>query len=169
MKDEPTSQVHVQRIIEFLDHAKGLELVSTSEQMMKIYQKTDGKTLTLNPLNIEEILSRSDASNQPFLQINFLNGKKILLTEQLVGFKPAKTLNLDMSRLPKVVTTPDLISVVEAIEDSLNSSDSHPEEVQVLEKVYDAVLKGAEDVGFTLTNEKAWIKMLASNKLKPTA
>ncbi len=166
---EDTAENHIQTIQEFLNRSTGLQIVSLTEKTIKIYQKTDGKTLTLDPLNIEEILSRIDSTNQPFLQINFVNGKKILLTEQLVGFKPAKTLNLDMSRLPKVVTTPDLISVVEAIEDSMNSNDSHPEEVQVLEKVYDAVLKGAEEVGFSLPNEKTWIKMINNHKLKPSA
>jgi len=101
--------------------------------------------------------------------VNFINGKKLLLTEKLIGFKPATTLNLDMTKLPKVVTTPDLISVVEAIEESFSDENSHPEEVKVLEKVYDAVLRGAEDIGFSLPNERTWIKMLSSNFLKPTA
>ncbi len=166
---EETTGSNIETIEDFLDKASGLELVSASEEKIKIYQKTDGKLLTLSPLNIEEILSRLDSADQPFLQVNFLNGKKLLLTEKLVGFKPAKTLNLDMAKLPKVVTTPDLISVVEAIEDSMSSGESHPDEVQVLERVYDAVLKGAEDIGFNLVNERTWIKMINNSKITPTA
>jgi hypothetical protein len=166
---ETTTEIHIKKIEEFLNQANGLELVSVTIDCLKIYQKTDGKTLTFCPVNIEEILSRIDSSNQPFLQINFINGKKILLTEKLVGFKPARTLNLDMTKLPKVVTTPDLISVVEAIEDSLSSENTVHEEIQVLEKVYDSVLKGAEDIGFNLTNEKTWVKMLTKDKNKHSA
>ena len=35
-----------------------------------------------------------------------------------MGFKPVEIVGLDMSRIPKVVTTPDLVSVFEAIEDA---------------------------------------------------
>ncbi|MCB0356959.1 MAG: hypothetical protein KDD40_08135 [Bdellovibrionales bacterium] len=168
MKKESVN-IYIEQIEEFLLTATGLELKSVNSEKLEIYQKTDGKVLTMSPSNIEEILARFDSANEPFLQINFFNGKKLLLTNKLVGFKPAKTLNLDMTKLPKVVTTPDLISVVEAIEDSLGADDSHPEEIQVLEKVYDAVLRGAEDIGFNLTNEKTWIKCINNHKLKPSA
>ncbi|MCB0392378.1 MAG: hypothetical protein KDD58_13890 [Bdellovibrionales bacterium] len=160
---------HIETIETFILASSGLEIKSRSQTKLEIYQKTDGKVLTLSPQNIEEILSRFDSSNQPFLQVNFLNGKKLLLTSKLIGFKPAKTLNLDMAKLPKVVTTPDLISVVEAIEDTINEDANHPEELQVLERVYEAVLKGAEDIGFNLTNEKTWIKFINNHKLKPSA
>ncbi|MCB9026151.1 MAG: hypothetical protein H6625_07545 [Bdellovibrionaceae bacterium] len=164
-----TKNTNIEKIEAFLLDSSGLELVSVTIDKMEIYQKSDGKVLTLAPSEIEEILSRLDNSNQPFLQVNFYSGKKLLLTNKLVGFKPAKTLNLDMNKLPKVVTTPDLISVVEAIEDTLNTEDIHPDELHVLEKVYEAVLRGAEDIGFNLTNEKTWIKFINNNKLKPSA
>lgn len=160
---------YIKKIEEFLVNASGLELMKVTREKMEIYQKTDGKVLTLVPLEIEEILSRYDNTNQPFIQVNFYNGKKLLLTGKLVGFKPAKTLNLDMNKLPKVVTTPDLISVVEAIEDSISSDDSHPDELQVLERVYEAVLRGGEDIGFNLINERTWIKFINNHRLKPTA
>ncbi len=160
---------HINQIREFISIANGLEITNADDNKLEIYQKTDGKVLTLAPKQIEEIIVREDSAKQAFLQVNFLNGKKILLTEKLIGFKPAQTLNLDMAKLPKVVTTPDLISVVEAIEDSLGDENSHPEELKVLERVFDAVLRGAEDIGFSLPNEKTWIKVLTNKKVRHSA
>ena len=160
---------HIECIVSFIGKSSGLEVVSNSLDKVQIFQKTDGKVLTLIPRDIEEIISRIDSSNQPFLQVNFLNGRKLLLTENLVGFKPAEMMNLDMGKLPKVVTTPDLISVVEAIEESLNLPETHPEEIKILQRVYDSVLKGAEDIGFDIANEKTWIKTITNTRLKPSA
>ena len=66
--------------------------------------------------------------------MNFQNSYKVLLTDNLIGFKPQETLGLDMTRIPKVVTTPDLFSVYEAIEESLGS-DTQDHEVEILKKV----------------------------------
>jgi len=84
-----------------------------------------------------------------FLQVNFLSGKKILLTENLIGFKPVPSRGLDLSKLPKVVTTPDLLSVVEAIEDSISFAVAN-DELDVLKRVFDSVLRGAEAWASTL-------------------
>ena len=162
-------EAHVSQISDYVKDTTGLEITNCNDSTIEIFQKTDGKTLKLFPKQIEEIIQREDSSHKVFLQVNFLNGKKLLLTEKLIGFKPAQTLNLDMTKLPKVVTTPDLISVVEAIEDTINSTESHPEEIKVLEKVYSAVLKGAEDIGFSLPNERTWIQTLNHRKITPSA
>jgi hypothetical protein len=95
--------------------------------------------------------------------VNFQSGKKILLTQNLIGFKPAPSRGLDLSKLPKVVTTPDLLSVVEAIEETLSTAPAQPEELEVLRKVFDSVLKGAEAVGFDTTSERVWMQSLNRN------
>ena len=160
---------HMDQISEFINSSKGLTIKTTTENKLVIYQKTDGKCLTVCPVQIEEVIARIDSSNQSFLQVNFISGKKILITEKLVGFKPAKTTDLDMSKVPKVVTTPDLISVVEAIEESIHCEETHPDEVNILKRVFDSVLRGGEDIGFDLNNERTWLNMLANTKIKPSA
>lgn len=78
----------------------------------------------------------------------------MLLTDSLIGFKPTETVGLDMSRLPKVVTTPDLKSVYDAIEDSLSADVIQSAEVEILKKVYLSILLGAENIGFNLSEER---------------
>ena len=73
-----------------------------------------------------------------------------------------------MSKLPKVVTTPDLISVLEAIEEVIHLRDSESD-VDVLKKLYISVLEGAESVGFDLTEEKIWLQHLNYSGQKATA
>ncbi len=161
-------------IVSYIERSQGLELRplnNNSDQLsiMSIFQRADGKTIRFSCEAIEEVLERQDSEGQDFLQVNFIDGTKILITDRLVGFKPAETAGLDLKKLPKVVTTPDLISVVEAIEESLNIKGSTPEEVDVLRRVFDAVLNGAEAVGFELQAEKTWLNMIANLKQKASA
>lgn len=130
---------------------------------MQIHQCTDNKTIAFEITDLEEVISRIDADGHVFLQINFLSGKKILLTENLIGFKPVPSRGLDLSKLPKVVTTPDLLSVVEAIEDSMTSAPTQTDELEVLKRVFDSVLRGAEAVGFDITPERLWMQSLGRN------
>src|SRR6185437_8442215 len=141
--------------------SQGLELRSQNDngqdQMVSadilILQRVDGKTIRFSSQKIDEVLLRQDSEGHDFLQVNFIDGKKILLTDRLIGFKPAETVGLDLKKLPKVVTTPDLVSVVEAIEESLNGKGAGGEEIDVLRRVFDSVLNGAQAVGFELDNE----------------
>lgn len=136
----------------------------------KIIQKTDGKSIGIDPQKVEEIISRVDSHGEPFLQVNFHSGLKILLTERLVGFKPSGNFGLNMNKMPKVVTTPDLVSVLEAIEECLNSDeDEQVDEVDVLKRVFHAVLEGGEAVGFDLTGEKSWVFQIANINNKHSA
>ena len=131
---------------------------------MQIRQRADGKTIAFEISDLEEVISRIDADGHVFLQVNFLSGKKILLTENLIGFKPAPSRGLDLSKLPKVVTTPDLLSVVEAIEDTLTTPvPAQTDELDVLKRVFDSVLRGAEAVGFDITPERLWLQGLGRN------
>lgn len=156
-------------ICDFIEKSSGLEMDLSRKGYILIHQRTDGKTLSICFEDIEDVIKRTDSDGQGFLQVNFCNGQKILLTEKLVGFKPARHSGLDMDKLPKVVTTPDLISVVEAIEESLNSEEPHPAEIEVLRKVFDAVLEGGEAVGFNLSFERDWVRRLSIHKYQASA
>lgn len=169
IKNATSTQERTAQICEFVEKSSGLNIVSGVTGTIGIHQKTDGKTLRIHVDAIEDVISRFDSDGQPFLQINFLDGKKILLTERLVGFKPAASAGLDMTKIPKVVTTPDLVSVVEAIEESLSAENTHPLEIEVLRKVFDAVIEGGEAIGFDLQDERAWLKRLANSKYKASA
>lgn len=148
----------------------GLELKEEQQHdFFSIFQRVDGKTIRFAKQEVEEVLERFDSEGKMFLQVNFLSGRKILLTEKLVGFKPCPTKGLDLRKLPKVVTTPDLVSVVEAIEESLNSMKPRFEEVEVLRRVFDSVLLGAQEVGFDLEAERTWLHCIASIRGKPSA
>jgi hypothetical protein len=156
------------QIHDFVAKSSGLRSRLSETDFIHISQSTDGKAIAFKVADLEEVIHRVDSDGQVFLQVNFLNGRKILLTQNLIGFKPVPSRGLDLTKLPKVVTTPDLISVVEAIEDSMGSPPGGPDEVEVLKKVFDSVLRGAEAVGFDTTPERIWMQGL-SRKNKASA
>jgi hypothetical protein len=86
-----------------------------------------------------------------------------------VGFKPFEVTGLDMSKIPRVVTTPDLMSVFEAIEESLSSEDGIDMELDILRKVYQSILIGGEMAGFDLKFERKWMDRLYSVKFQASA
>lgn len=147
-------------IIDYVNNSKGLKLGQKNIDLFEVVQLIDSKTLTIKTSNIESVLQRVDTDGQNFLQVNFHGEDKLLLTDQLVGFKPINNYNLDMEKIPKVVTTPDMLSVIEAIEDSFSSQHSHIE-VEVLKKLYLSVLDGAEKIGFDVSKERAWMSQFA--------
>lgn len=156
-------------ITDYIANSSGLEMRNGQQGEPVIFQKADGKTMRINFQLIDEVLERTDSDGRGFLQVNFIDGRKILLTEKLVGFKPAETKGLDLKKLPKVVTTPDLISVVEAIEETLSGASSKSDEIDVLRKVFESVLTGARAVGFDLDAEKAWVNCISSVRSKTSA
>jgi hypothetical protein len=144
----------VSEIKRFVESSEGLHVVdSVMSDYITIEQDLDQKRITLNCFDLEEILYREDETGKTFLQVNFGSGKKILITNTLVGFRPLGLFGLDMERLPKVVTTPDILSVFEAIQEALQANDEQ-EELDVLRKVYDSVVCGGESVGFDLKEER---------------
>ena len=92
-----------------------------------------------------------------------------MLTDALVGFKPENVFGLDMSKLPRVVTTPDLISVLEAIEEGLSGDLPQDHEIEILKRVYQSILSGAELAGFELEFERNWIGRLAPTRFRASA
>lgn len=163
-----STSTELDSILNFVDASKGLDAKVSESGRVQIRQAIDGKMFAFNPAEVGEVLHRSDSDGKGFLQLNFKNGNKVLLTDSLIGFKPNETFGLDMSRIPKVVTTPDLVSVFEAIEESLGSETPEPE-IEILKKVYQAILSGGEKVGFELSFERKWINRLAASKLKASA
>jgi hypothetical protein len=153
----------VLQINDFVAKSAGLKSRVEDEARMHIKQNTDGKKIAFEIKDLEEVISRIDADGHVFLQVNFHNGKKILLTENLIGFKPVPSRGLDLSKLPKVVTTPDLLSVVEAIEDTISTPPEQGDELDLLKRVFDSVLRGAEAVGFDIMPERLWLQSLGRN------
>lgn len=156
-------------IVDFVRKSSGLKSVELASEEVVIHQQVDGKKLSFQFSQVEEVLQRQDGEGKSFLQVNFVSGKKILITDNLIGFKPASCHGLDMGKLPKVVTTPDLLSVVEAIEDTISSDGSSSEELEVLKRVFESVLRGAESVGFDLTPERVWLHQFFIGNQKASA
>lgn len=161
----PTAELS--NILNFVDRTTGLK-ASVAEGRVEILQSLDGKMFQFEAQDVSEVLNRLDADGRPFIQINFRDTNKVLLTDNLVGFKPSETVGLDMTRIPKVVTTPDLKSVLDAIEDTLGA-DQAEHEVEILKKVYYSILTGAERIGFELPFERRCLERLMATKIRASA
>lgn len=164
-----STHAELDHILNFVDSSKGLRAMVGETGRVQIRQDLDGKVFTFSATEVAEILHRADAEGKPFIQVNFKAGTKVLLTETLIGFKPIETLGLDMGRIPKVVTTPDLVSVFEAIEEAMGSDNGLDHEVEILKKVYLAIIAGGEKVGFELTTERLWLNRLLGSKFRASA
>ncbi len=159
----------IAQIKSFVAVSQGLTIVeSPLTDYMVIEQKMDHKRITLSCFDLDEVMVRQDEIGKSFLQVNFTSGKKILITQTLIGFRPLGLFGLDMEKIPKVVTTPDIQSVFEAIQETLQSNDEQ-EELDVLRKVYDSVLCGGESVGFDLKEERKVLACLPSRMWSASA
>lgn len=164
-----STHTDLDHILNFVDASKGLRAKIQESGRVQISQDLDKKVFSFNSQDVSEVLHRADSEGKPFIQVNFKSGAKVLLTETLVGFKPLETLGLDMSRIPKVVTTPDLVSVFEAIEESLGADGGADHEVEILKRVYLAIISGGERVGFDLSTERQWLNRLLASKMRASA
>ena len=145
----------VQQIVDFIKTESTLTLDSLDEVGLKLTQNIDGKSLEIEIAGVDEVITREDSTGRAFLQVNFIKGTKILITNSLVGFKPALFEGVDPNRIPNVVTTPDLLSIVEALSD-FNFEENY-EEYRALKRMYYSILHGAEAVGFEIENERLWV------------
>ena len=145
----------IELIADFIGKDSTLTLDSVDEVGLKFTQNIDGKSLEILTSGVDEVLTREDSTGKVFLQVNFIHGTKILITKSLVGFKPALFEGVDPNRIPNVVTTPDLLSIVEALSDFDFEEDY--EEYRALRRMYYSILHGAEAVGFEIENERLWI------------
>lgn len=165
-----TDEKMMKEIVDFVALSEGLSFIDTDlTDYFSIKQDVDGRLITINKFDVEEVLARRDDEGQNFLQVNFASGKKILITQKLVGFRPLTMFGLDMDKLPKVVTTPDIMNIFDAIQESLCHEDSSWEELEILRKVYDSVVCGGESVGFDLAHERKLFTRIPTQILDTSA
>jgi len=157
-------------IINFLETTSFLNF-SLNQTNIEIIQTEDGKCLNFPLMSVEKVLSRTDIDGSAFIQVNFSDKTKVLITKSLIGFKPLDLTGFDSGKIPKVVTTVDLNSVHKAIEDMLDSEDTYQTatELDVLKKVYQSIMLGAEQVGFEMKAEKVWFSSFLLNTNAATA
>lgn len=166
---ETTSQ-HINDVVNYLESQTHF-IFKFDERILELTQKEDLKKITIDFDNIEKVLLRQDVDGTNFLQINFNHGTKILITKSLVGFKPTQLIGFDLTRIPRVVTTIDLVSVSKAIEDLFDSEETSDSkaEIEILKKVYQSILYGAEGVGFKMQAEKNWLSSVLLNQTAMSA
>jgi hypothetical protein len=156
-------------IRQFVARASGLVETDYSSSTLAIKQKVDSKALIIKSADLEDVLFRNDQEGETFIQVNFRTGFKILITDSLIGFKPAQLTGLDMAQIPKVVTTPDVLSVFEALQEALYSGEPTDQDVGVLRRVFDAVVTGGEAIGFDLRHERSWLARIPHSGSKAAA
>ncbi len=163
MSSQPETQ-HINDVINYLENQALFNFIFT-EDTLELTQKEDSKKMVIDFKRVEKVLDRQDVDGSRFLQVNFNGGSKILITKALVGFKPTDLIGFDLSRIPRVVTTIDLQSVSKAIEDLFDSEETAESqaEVEVLKKVYQSILYGAENIGFKMQAEKTWLSSILLN------
>lgn len=159
----------LEEVLNFVENTSGLNSQVTESGVVTIQQDIDGKSFRFKCEDLNDVLQRVDGDGKQFIQVNFQSGNKVLFTDTLVGFKPRETVGLDMAKIPRVVTTPDLISVFEAIEESMGSDLTPANEVEILKKVFQAILQGGELAGFDLSFERRWLARLSSTNFKASA
>ena len=159
-----TTSQSMNEVLNFLEKKSQYKFTFANDTL-EIKQAKDDKKMQIKKDDIEKVLSRQDLDGSSFLQINFNSGSKILITRSLIGFKPHDMMGFDSARIPRVVTTVDLVSVSKAIEqlfDSDETPDSHAE-IEVLKKVYQSIMIGAENIGFQMNQEKKWFSSIMLN------
>ena len=172
-RPELPKSVLLGQIAEFVGQSPGLKwdvVAHPESEAIQIRQSIDGKQLILASSALEDVLPRVDADGHEFLQVNFASGTKILLTGALIGFKPAQVSGAGQGRLPKVVTTPDIVSVFEAMQEAVHASESPlDDDVETLRKLFEAVVSGGEKAGFDLKRERGWLIRLLPRGFRATA
>lgn len=146
----------------FLSGASGLRGSQVAGERLQILQLIDMKLIVIEARELDDVLFRSDVTGEEFVQVNFISGKKILLTKSLVGFRPTSRKGLESARIPRVVTTPDVVNVFDAIQDAVHNQGPDSHDVITLKKIFEAVLSGGEDAGFDLKAERTWLRRLSN-------
>lgn len=165
-----SSNNNMNEIINFLENTRYVKF-EFDQTSLRVTQNEDQKAISFRFADVEKVLARTDFDGSQFIQINFHNKTKILITKNLIGFKPLELVGFDAGKIPKVVTTVDLNSVFKAIEDLTDGEDTYQTatELEVLKKVYQSIMMGAEQVGFEMKAEKQWFSAFLLNPLAATA
>ncbi len=161
---------YMDAILHFLESQTNFKFQMNDFDLI-ITQKEDSKIIRLSMVNVERVIDRVDYDGAQFIQVNFESGLKVLITRNLVGFKPYEVAGFDTTKIPKVVTTVDLGSITKAIEDLAETADTVESftEMEVLKKVYQSILFGAVAVGFEMNQEKNWYTNYLMNITPATA
>ena len=130
-----------------------------------LFQEHDKRSLSFYEEDLEKILNRRDSKGEEFLQLNFKDEKKIIVTKEFIGFPPAHCVGMSSNQLPKVVTTVDLLNVIDAIESSVYGTEQYQESLRDVRLFFESIASGAEAVGFDLSSERLWVERLAPQKL----
>ncbi|MBC7741164.1 MAG: hypothetical protein H7061_03140 [Bdellovibrionaceae bacterium] len=163
LSTQPNAQI-INDVLNYLESQSQFHYTFT-EEVLELTQKEDSKQIVIDFAQVEKVLDRQDVDGSRFLQVNFKQGTKILVTKALIGFKPLDLVGFDLARIPRVVTTIDLVSVAKAIEDLFDTEENadSKSEVEVLKKVYQSILFGAVNIGFKMQAEKKWLTSILLN------
>lgn len=168
--NENVNSNNMNEIVNFLESTRYAKF-EFDQTSLRITQSEDKKAISFKFADVEKVLTRTDYDGSQFIQINFQNRTKILITKNLIGFKPLDLIGFDSTKIPKVVTTVDLNSVFKAIEELTDDEDTYQTatELEVLKKVYQSIMLGAEQVGFEMKSEKQWFSAYLLNPVAATA
>ena len=158
---------YISVIVDYIKSTKGLSLQKVDDVCLEIVQKQDLKVLTLKTETIKEVIFRYNKDYNNFLQVNFKNEGKILITDKLIGFPPKKIIDLEGIKLPKVISTLDMLSFFEMTEEYIQSDNCSVIQVVALKKVCDLILESALDVGFNVVADKTWFHQISYSLNKP--
>ena len=163
LSTQPNAQ-HINDVLNYLEGQSQFHYTFV-EEVLELTQKEDSKKIVIDFSHVDKVLDRQDVDGSRFLQVNFKQGTKILVTKALIGFKPLDLVGFDLARIPRVVTTIDLVSVAKAIEDLFDNDENadSKSELEVLKKVYQSILFGAETIGFKMQAEKKWLTSILLN------
>ncbi|MCJ8278069.1 MAG: hypothetical protein MJK18_14600, partial [Bdellovibrionales bacterium] len=84
-----TGEQMLEEIFKYVNNTDGLNFADCElGDYFIIEQSVDQRKITINKFDVEDVLNRVDEEGQEFLQVNFVSGKKVLLTKKLIGFRP---------------------------------------------------------------------------------
>lgn len=146
MKTATIITEHKNTLLSFIKKTRGLRVKNQNLTSITIEQKEDKSFLKIFFHQISHISLASETKKEDYIQINFINKTKCILTESLIGFAPIKSLLLDKNSLPEVVSSIDLLNILEAFEANLRNS-GEIEDFLFLNQVYHAVLNGGKHIG----------------------
>ncbi|MBE8162641.1 MAG: hypothetical protein HAW63_01470 [Bdellovibrionaceae bacterium] len=146
MKAQTFSLENKSTLLSFINKASGLQIKKSTNDYIIIEQLEDKSFLKIFFHHIDYISFSKDARKESYIQLNFINNTKCILTSDLIGFSPVKSLLLNKNSLPEVVSSIDLLNILEAFEASLRNS-GNSEDFLFLNQVYNAVLNGGKKVG----------------------
>ena len=154
-----------QLIIQAIRRSKGLKLEEYSKESFVIRQLSDGKSYELFMHDVLDSMIVRSTDGVITTQVNLREGRKILLTDQWIGFAPHLYQAVLSDFMSRVVTTQDLVNLISAIKLKLKGSTIRDEhETHLLSSLFLSILKGGQKVGFDLSKEKESFKKIIEDR-----